>query len=454
MKLPSPHLYAQLAGKPRRVSLTLFYALAGSAVAIVFLKGTHWLYNSIYPALARQGMWVFLGGSLAAIVISSLLVGLLLGKVRPDAAGSGIPQLKAAYWYDMGRLPWRAAWVKVVAGVISLGGGASLGREGPTVYASGAAASALAGALRISPVQRRAASLAGAAAGLAAAFNTPLAAITFVLEEILDDLDSRHLGPALLAAVTGAFCTWVACGRNPAFAVPGVDAVTWRSYLLAPLAATLAAGAAIAFQQSTLRLRLRIRARSDVPAMLRPLVGGMCVWALGAAVFLLSGRLGVFSLGYDDLAAALAGNVAWRVALLLLAAKLAATVLAYAWGGCGGIFAPTLFLGAMAGLVVAGFARVSGMALGDDADLLLALVGMSACFGATVRAPLTALLMVFEMTHRYEIVPALMIGTAVSQACARLFGGRWNFYDAVLEQDGIVPPKALTTGRATGKATV
>jgi CIC family chloride channel protein len=110
----------------------------------------------------------------------------------------------------------------------------------------------------------------------------------------------------------------------------------------------------------------------------------------------------------------------------------------YGWGGCGGIFAPTLFFGAMAGLVVAGAVSALGLALDADTSLLLALVGMSACFGAVVRAPLTALLMVFEMTHRYETVPALMIGMVVSQALARLFGGPFNFYDAILWQDGIV----------------
>ena len=115
---------------------------AGSLVAVVFLLATHAVYEWIFPALARRPDWVFAVGSLAAITISSLLVGLLLGKFMPSAAGSGIPQLKQAYRLDFGRLTWRGAWVKVLGGVISLGGGASLGREGPTVYASGAAASA------------------------------------------------------------------------------------------------------------------------------------------------------------------------------------------------------------------------------------------------------------------------------------------------------------------------
>ena len=426
-----------LPGRPGRLGKTVLYAVTGSLVAVLFLKGTNLLYGNIFPVLAKQSAAVFLAGTFAAITISSLLVGLLLGKFMPSAAGSGIPQLKTAYRLDSGRMPWRAAWVKLLGGIISLGGGASLGREGPTVYASGAAASVLANRLGATPRERMAATATGAAAGLSAAFNTPLAAITFVLEELAGDLNSRHLGGAILAAVTGAFCTWSLVGRHPAFAVPPVTAVTWRCYLLTPLAAGLAAIAGVYFQRRTLYLRQRIRDTSRLPLCLRPLIGGWLVWLLGASVFLVTGHLGVFSLGYEDLALALEGTLPWKIGLLLLAAKLSATTLIYGWGGCGGIFAPNLFFGAMAGLVVAGGARQLGFILGNDAELLLSLVGMSACFGTVVRAPLTALLIVFEMTHRYEIVPALMIGTVTSQAIARLFGGNRNFYDAILDQDGV-----------------
>ena len=426
----------RLPGQPKALIRLLLYALAGSLVAVAFLLGTNAIFDRIFPILAKKSVWVFLLGSFTAFTVSSLLVGLLLGFLMPSAAGSGIPQLKLSCRDDFGILPWRAAWIKLVGGVISLGGGASLGREGPTVYASGAAASALAGALGASRRQRLAATLAGAAAGLSAAFNTPLAAITFVIEELTGNLNSRHVGGATLAAVIGAFCTWAFVGRNPAFSVPSVHGVTWRSYALVPFASAFAAIAGIWFQRRTLTLRRRIRERSRLPLWLRPLVGGWCVWALGSCVFLLTGRLGVFSLGYGDLTAALNDQISWKVALLLLVAKVTATTLIYGWGGCGGIFAPTLFFGTMAGLVVSGCARALGIGLGADADLLLSLVGMCACFGAVVRAPMTALLMVFEMTQRYEIVPALMIGIFVSQLCAWGFGGHRNFYDAILLQDG------------------
>jgi len=441
--------------QPRRVAVTVVTGLAGAVVSVLFLSLTHFFYARGLPVMARKGAWTFVWQSFLLLAGSSLAVGLLLRFFCPDAAGEGIPQLKVAWGKHLGVLRWRPAWVKLVAGVVSLGGGSSLGREGPTVFASAAAASALAGALGETRPRRRAATAAGAAAGLAAAFNTPLAGITFVLEEIIGDLNSRYLGPCIVAAVMGAFAVYACIGRQPSFALPEIQAADWKVLALAPLAAAAAAGVGIVFQKATLRTRRRVRERSRLPLWLRPVVGGLITWALGVAAFFAVGRLGVFSLGYEDLSDAMLNGIPWQTAAILLTAKLGATIASYAWGGCGGIFAPTLFFGAMAGFVFGGLFNVCARATGlggaalDAGDLvLLASVGMSACFGATVRAPLTALLMIFEMTHRFAAVPALMLGAVASQACARLAGGKWNFYEEALLQDGhepheIHPPRDL-----------
>jgi CIC family chloride channel protein len=163
-------------------------------------------------------------------------------------------------------------------------------------------------------------------------------------------------------------------------------------------------------------------------------------------VFAVNGHTGVFGLGYNDLSLALNNKLVWQAAGVLVVAKFLATVASYGWGGCGGIFSPTLFLGGLTGLFLAG---VAGMwiPLSTADRIVLAAVGMSACFNAVVRAPLTALLIVFEMTHQFSMVPALMFCSIVSQAIARL-GGRHNFYDALLLQDGhelirIKPPRDL-----------
>ena len=157
-----------------------------------------------------------------------------------EAAGSGIPQLKLAFWKDFGFVPWRVAWVKFLAGIISVGGGSSLGREGPSVQIGGTLASNLAGLTGEAKQNRRAASAAGAAAGLAAAFNAPLAATTFVLEEIIGDLNSRLLGSVLLASVLGALVVHGIVGKQPSFTLTGVEAPTWIGYLLTPVVAAIA----------------------------------------------------------------------------------------------------------------------------------------------------------------------------------------------------------------------
>jgi len=406
------------------------------------------MYRCTYVRLAAQTRPTFLLGSLFVIGASALLVGWLLNTFCREAAGSGIPQLKAAFWKDFGYVPWRVAWVKFVAGILSVGGGSSLGREGPSVQLAGAVGSTLAGQLGAPKHSRRLGAAAGAAAGLAAAFNTPLAAVTFVLEEIVQDLNSRLLGGVLLASVLGAFVVHAVIGKKPAFVLAPADASGWWVYGIVPVVAALAAWVGMLFQRLTIRLRAQCRqgTLSRIPAWLQPAVGALLTWVLGSAVFCATGRLGVFSLGYDDLSAALNNQLSWQVGAVLLAAKLVATVLCYGFGGCGGIFAPSLFFGGMCGLLAAGLVRFVGP-LGPSDQTLLAVVGMCACLGAVVRAPLTGILIVFEMTHEFALVPPLMIGALVSQGIGRLFSKR-NFYDEILEQDGhnieqVRPPRDL-----------
>jgi CIC family chloride channel protein len=255
----------------------------------------------------------------------------LLANLCPDAAGSGIPQLKLAFWKDFGHTPARLGWVKFVASALSIGGGQSLGREGPSVQLGGNVASSVATLLGVPKQKKRTAAAAGAAAGLAAAFNAPLAAVAFVLEEILEDLNSRLLGPVLLAAVIGAFIVHAFLGAQPAFDLPRIEEPTWRAYALMPMGAGLATLAGLLFQRSTLGLRIRVRRWRWLSPMWRPLIGGLITWVVGMAIYTKTWHLGVFGLGYDDLSLALEQGIAWKLALALLAAKLVATTCATVW---------------------------------------------------------------------------------------------------------------------------
>ena len=382
------------------------------------------------------------------MVGTALVAGFLLNSFCQDAAGSGIPQAKAAFWKDFGVIPWQAIWVKFFAGILSIGGGSSLGREGPSVHVASGLASTLAGWTGEAKQNRRRATAAGAAVGLAAAFNTPIAAVTFVLEEIIQDLNSNLLGSVLLASVIGALIVHGIVGGQPAFSIHNVESPTWRAYVLTPVAAALASFAGVFFQKTTLALRKKQMQQSKIPGWLKPAVGAALAWGIGDdGLFSDRHHLGVFSLGYGDLTAGLNQQLPWQIAGMLLVAKLLATVLVLRLRRLRrDFFADALFRrherAAAGGLVWTGHADA-----GPEDSLTLAVVGMSACLGAVVRAPVTGILIVFEMTHEFSLVPALMIGALISQAIARRMT-RENFYDAILEQDGhklekLLPPRDL-----------
>jgi CIC family chloride channel protein len=443
---------AKLPRNTRNILQTCLYGVAGGLVVVAFQWLINVLYNATFVRLATQSPLVFIIGSFTVMVGTALVAGFLISSFCPEAAGSGIPQAKAAFWKDFGIIPWRAVWVKFFAGILAIGGGGSLGREGPSVHVASGMASTLAGLTGEAKQNRRRASAAGAAAGLAAAFNTPLSGMAFVLEEIIQDLNSNLLGSVVVAAVIGAIIVHGLVGKQPAFILKTIEAPTWRAYLLTPLAAGLASLAGVFFQKTTLDLRLQQRRWNKIPGWLKPAIGAALAWGIGSAVFFLTGHLGVFSLGYGDLSAGLdnqlawASHTAWEICGILLAAKLLATILCYGFGGCGGVFSPALFFGGMSGLLVAGIFGLVMPMPGEDATTL-AVVGMSACLGAVVRAPVTGILIVFEMTHQFSLVPVLMIAALISQTISRRLV-RANFYDAILEQDGfklekLLPPRDL-----------
>ncbi len=418
----------------RLVTQTVILSLAAGLSAVFFLFMTNLFFNLTYVRFAARSTLFFAVASFILIMATSLLVGFLLNVLSPEAAGSGIPQTKASYWKELGYLPFRTAAVKFVAGVLSIGGGSSLGREGPSVYIGSSIASNLSGVMGVSRRERRAPTLMGASSGLAAAFNTPMAAITFAIEEITGDLNSRYLGRVVLAAVLGAFSVYAIIGRQPSFSLPNIENVSWLQYLIVPIVAALASLAGVIFQRGTMALRGRMKRVTAIPPWAKPGLGGLVTWVLGVGVFLIAGKIGVFGLGYQDLSSALTNKYAWQIAGLIALAKLVATIASYGFGGCGGIFAPLLFIGGMTGFFLAGLAG-TWIPLTPADHIVLSAVGMSACLGTVVGAPLTSLLIVFEMTHQFTLVPSLMLGMIVSRALGRL-AGPLNFYDESLVQDG------------------
>ncbi|HAF58247.1 MAG TPA: chloride channel protein, partial [Opitutae bacterium] len=400
-----------------------------------FHHAINFIHHAIWHPLAHGTSESFILIGFIVLTLVGLANGWLLSHFAPEAAGSGIPQLKTAYRKNRGQISLRIVWVKFIAATLSVGGGLSLGREGPSVQLAGGLASVIGQKLKLSHFRIRTLTACGAAAGLAAAFNAPIAAVAFVLEEIIEDLNSRTIGPILLASFVSIVTLFFLQGTEPAFAIPPVESFNGWVYIAVPLVAALASLAGVGFQKSTLSWARKIRERSSLPSWSRPVVGAWINWAIACLVFYWVGRLGVLGLGHEDLTASLAGELTLISLIVLFIAKWFATSSAYAWGNCGGIFTPTLFLGAMIG-GACGQGIDLGLGLDQDSQRLLTIVGMSACLGAVVRAPITSILIVFEMTHDFALVPPLMLAALVSQAISRSLC-KENFYNQFLKDSGI-----------------
>jgi CIC family chloride channel protein len=432
--------------EPQRVlAVTLVLGALCGLVAVAFhvaIRGAqHLLFEHYTPA---DG-WVWIPWVVLVPSVGGVLAGLLLQYVVPTARGSGIPQVKTAYALDTSGTRLRDAIGKFGVCVLQLGSGASLGREGPTVQICAGVATSLGRWLALSPANLRRLIPVGAAAGVAAAFNAPIAAVTFTIEEIVGTLDGTVLSGVVIAAALAAVVEHSILGGHPVLGAPVGAANHHASSLpLYAVLGVLAAFVSIAFTDLLLAWRERFRRAARFPEWLRPGIGGLATGAFAAIGIGLVGEQGVAGGGYETLGRALNGELAFHVLALLCVLKLLATVTSYSSGGAGGIFAPTLFVGAMLGGLVGNadvwlFDHEASGALSS-----FALVGMGAVFAGVVRAPMTSVLIVFEMTGNYDLVLPLMIANVTAYVIARHHRPT-PIYEALLAQDNIQLPHGTTS---------
>jgi chloride channel protein, CIC family len=413
---------------------------AGLAV-VAFHDVVLWLEAHTVYACAALPRWQFATMSFLFVVGGSLVATALIRLIAPDAAGGGVLPVKLSFWKDFGHIGARTAVAKFAGSALTLGLGVSMGPEGPAIQIGAGTMSGTAGRMHVAKQERREYCAGGAAAGLAAVFNAPLGAIAFVLEEIIGDLHSRYLGTVVLGAVMGALVAHALIGPQPAFQVSLAGQPDWIGYLLCPVVAAVAAAMGGLFQRGALRLRGAAKNWRRVPRWSIPAIGAVGTWVLGSLVFFSTGHLGIFGVGYQDVTAALAGNMTWQAAGLLLVGKLAATTLAVGTANCGGIFAPNFFIGAVCGRTIGGLLGHL-LPLSTSDQQMLVMVGMCACLGAVIRTPLACMLLIFEVTNQFAIVPALLLATLVSQGVSHLMAEH-DMYEGQLLQDGVDPHVVL-----------
>lgn len=377
--------------------------------------------------------------TIASPIIGGLIVGLGLTYWAPAAAGSGIPQVKVAFALRSGLISFRETVGKFVLCAFQIGSGASLGLEGPTVQICAGVSSLMARAARLSPTNCRRMASVGMAAGIAAAFNAPIAAITFTLEELIGDLDQTMLSGVIVAAALAAVVEHSILGSHPVFHMPrsyelgSASSLVWYALL-----GILAAVASITFTDSLLNLRALFKRWTALPKWMHPAIGGLGTGSMAVVALYWFHLNGIAGDPYKTLELALTGTMPVLVMAVLCVMKLAATVSSYSSGGSGGIFAPSLFIGSMLGGAV-GYLDVMVFHHPADSIGAFAVVGMGAVFAGIVRAPMTSILIIFEMTGGYGLVLPLMIANMSAFALARY----WRpipVYEALLLQDGISLP--------------
>ena len=392
----------------------------------------------INRAMAATGHgWIF--WTILSPSLGGLLAGLVLHYWVPGAVGSGIPQVKAAYALRSGFVSMRDAVGKFILGILQVGSGASLGREGPTVQICAGISGWLARAASLSRQNQRRMASVGVAAGIAAAFNAPIAAVTFTLEEIVGDLDQTMLSGVIVAAAIAAVVERSILSKHPVFDIRrSYDMGPASSLLSYAILGLLAAVVSIAFTDSLLGLRAWFKRCTAIPKWAHPAIGGALTGALAVIGLWWFHLDGINGAGYHTLALALTGTLPVKVLIALCALKLASTVFSYSSGGVGGIFAPGLFMGGMLGGAV-GYLDVAVFHHSADVIGAFALVGMGATFAGIIRAPMTSVLIIFEMTGSYDLILPLMIANMSAYALAR----HWRHvtaYEALLAQDGVVLP--------------
>ncbi len=402
-------------------------ALTGLAV-VAFILLTERLGMRLYPA----------GGApwrrLLFPVVGSLGIGYLLFRYFPNARGSGVPQTKAALYAREGRILLRTVLGKFFCTSATLASGIPLGREGPSVQVGAGIASVLGRLLGLRPEKVKALLPVGAAAAIAAAFNTPLAAVLFALEEIVGDLHAPVLGSVVLASATSWGVLRLLLGNSPLFKVPQYQLVHPLEFALYAVLGVAGGLVSVAFTKLLLGLRERFLRLPQKTLWFQPLAGGLLVGLVGWFV------PQVMGVGYGCVGYALNGNMALKLMALLVVLKLITVTTSYASGNAGGIFGPALFIGAMLGGTLGTLAHRLWPAYTATPGAY-ALVGMGAAFAGIVRAPMTSVLMIFEMTQDYAVIVPLMISNLVSLFISSRLQ-RQPIYEALAIQDGIHLPSS------------
>ena len=418
-----------------------FRALIGLIHNIAFLGSFSIEYDaSVFTPPSPWGAFIIL-----VPVIGGLIVTFLITNFAPEARGHGVPEVMDAIYYRQGVIRPVVALIKSLASALSIGTGAAVGREGPIIQIGAALGSTLGQVIHMAPWQRITLVAAGAGAGIAATFNTPIGGVMFAIELMMPELSARTFLPVALATGTATFIGRIFFGIHPAFAIPNALLASQAPASLTVLLLYALLGALIGLAAAGF-----VRGLSFAEYVfeliknpyLRNAVGMLIIGVLIYALLVGGGHYYVEGVGYSTIQAILTGNLGIPALLVLLfAAKLCATSVSLGSGASGGIFSPSLFMGATLGGAF-GLLVNAVMPVADFGVTTCAIIGMAAMVGGGTGAAMTAVTMIFEMTRDYDLVMPSIIAVALAIGVRRLLSQE-NIYTIKLVGRGHFVPKAL-----------
>ena len=408
--------------------LTLIIGAVVGVVVVAFILLTENLGARMYPGDAAAWRRIFIP------IVGSLSTAYFLYRYFPNARGSGIPQAKTALFIRDGFISLRTVIGKFSMCSVTLASGLALGREGPSVQVGAGIASVLGRRLGLSPASVKSLVPVGAAAALAAAFNTPIAAVLFTLEEVMGDMHAPVLGSIVLSSATSWMVLHLLLGDEPLFHVPAYELKSPLEFVTYAVLGVVGGLVSVAFVKLLLSQRRWFLSLPVSTRWFQPVAGGITVGLLGWFV------PDVLGVGYGTVSQALNGHVVLGTMALLVCLKLVATATCYSSGNAGGIFGPALFIGAMLGGTVGSVAHLVLPNYTGNVGAY-ALVGMGAAFAGIIRVPLTSVIMIFEVTRDYTIIVPLMIANLLSYYISSKLQEE-PIYEGLLHQDGIHLPSS------------
>ena len=429
------HFKANHLSESTTIIFTSLIVGVGAGLGAVFFR---WLIHAVGTLTFGNAADYFIGLPPYYLIfipaIGGLIVGPLIYNFAREAKGHGVPEVMEAVALRGGRIRPRVAVVKSLASAICIGTGGSVGREGPIAQIGSALGSSIGQWLKLSDERIRNLVACGAAGGVAATFNAPIAATIFALEVILGQFHVTYFGAVVISAVTADVVAHLFEGNLRAFTIPQYSMVSPWELLFYLLLGVLAAVAAYIFTR-LLYFSEDLWKKLPIKEYIQPAVGGLILGVIGLLSYKLDGFPRIFGVGYESITEALHGSIPFQVLVGLLALKMLGTIITLGSGGSGGVFAPSLFLGAMLGQLFG--LGVNHFFPGITAPPgAYAVVGMSAFFSGAAHAPITAVLIIFELTGDYQIILPLMLATVISTIVSRVISQE-SIYTLKLTRRGI-----------------